>query len=183
MKKHIILFVAVMVSSLMFCTGQTYTTIYLDSATNKQHVPYNKNGCDFIKVIAPKGAILVTWDTDKEVFQIEDGNIVVNSGYNGAIYCKYNDKSEKKYITVHALIAPPNEVNFKDTTYIVDGKPILVDAKNYSKYDFTKYIWSNGATEQIVYLMEGTYTVTVSNVCGTWTKTFVIIDKTPARYK
>lgn len=163
--------------------GQNYHNVYLDSISGGQHVPYCKDACEYVKIISPKGVKNISWLVNEKL-QENNSNVIfiITSGFgagmNGEeITCQYD--GGKKSVSLHAMTLPKAPKGGEITIY--NGKPVILDAENQEYWGFNKYKWSNGSTTQKTSVMEGKYTVAISNVCGGVTQTWTVINKTPKR--
>ncbi len=77
------------------------------------------------------------------------------------------------YDTVTVAINPLPQANVKDTVYVCQGNLATVNAGSYGPQ--TTYLWSDNSTSRInSNLGLGTHWLTVTNQCGTVTKSFVV---------
>ncbi len=66
-------------------------------------------------------------------------------------------------VGINVIVIPPPTVTLPPDTTLCNGDSITIDAG--TGYN---YIWSNGSSTQIITIYStGTYTITVSNICGT----------------
>lgn len=147
-------------------------SIYMDDYSSGQNVPIDSAAYDSIAIFAPTGVIVNYWNPGGFI-----GNPFVKwSGFDGQITCSYIGGS--KIIRLRP-ISMPIEPSFDDTT-ICGIANINLDAGNYSPYGFTTYLWAPGAqTTSTITVGAGTYSVTVTNACGSLSHSATITQYNP----
>jgi hypothetical protein len=79
--------------------------------------------------------------------------------------------------SVYVLITDPNTMVSLGNDTIVCGDSLLLDAGNWPQ---STYVWSNLSTDRtIIVTTSGTYNVSVSNVCGTYSDTINVLFSQP----
>jgi len=169
--------ILIMVSNVY---GQTYHLVFMDSVSDGQRVPYCQTICDYLKFAPPAGVTGIYWGYPGNT--VYSDTLVLPSGFgsgaNGEnVSCFYDQNSGVTGITMHALTLPVQPA-FTDDTVCGIGT-IALDAENANSWGFNTYHWNTGPVIQTITVGAGNYTVSVTNVCGTVTKSAIISKFNP----
>lgn len=177
--KKLFTFLLVAIAMTTFFTqsskGQTtYEIIYWDNHTHASNVPYC--ACDSIKCVPPAGATGVTWFAAGAPETYHGDTLVLASGFNGQVDCFFTGGVKNLRL---CPLTTPILPSFAPTYMVCGVETITLDAENYSQYAFNSYLWSNGATTKTITVGAGTYSVTISNVCGSIIHSTTITEFNP----
>lgn len=152
--------------------GQTYYVVDWDEHNAYEEVPYCSS-YSHIKCAPPEGVTTIEWAPSLSMI---GDTLVLESGFNGQVTCFYDGGQKDLYLRP---LSTPISPLFEDIEVCV--LTTTLDAGNYNQYGFTSYSWSNGASSQTVTVGPGTYTVNISNLCGSVNDDVVITYNNPNR--
>lgn len=159
MKKLLTIFLVL----LAFFASASHVHLSLTGITNGTHFYYCQTTVDSVIVYKPAGAGSVfTWYHTGTGYISEDSVIVTqfNQGY-----WFFDDGTMIGFYINFTSIAPTQPWTATDTTKCTESS-IILKGQATNQPDFT-YVWNTGSTaSQINVVATGTYTVTVTGVCG-----------------
>ncbi|MDD3875125.1 MAG: T9SS type A sorting domain-containing protein [Bacteroidales bacterium] len=156
----IILFNALFFSNSV--NSQTiYQLIFTGNYQNSSTVSYCP--CDTIKCIPPTGETFNNLIVTGANYMFNGDTLVLNAG--NAIDLRFVTSMGITHLRLRPQL-PPNNPQFASSYTICGIESIVLDAENDLTGFQTDYVWSNAATTQTVSVGEGSYSVTVSNACG-----------------
>lgn len=174
MKKFTLL-LALMVSNLMLTFAQNDIVLYIVDRPDWQYLCIDNQQRVIIYAQDDCGEFCWTvqgqeiWDENPLIINPQLGNKVIS--YNG---CDFYHSFGVKYLESRV----PNE--FTHTVWKRQAEMDTIAAVGHDSIDYPfnyEFLWSTGETTRTIEVTEpGTYTCTISELCGTATRTFIVRD-------
>lgn len=147
---------------LAFFASASHVHLSLTGITNGTHFYYCQTTVDSVIAYKPAGAGIGSWYHPGWGYSSVD-SVVITQSIQG--YWTWNDGNMIEFYIDFVSISPTEPWLVADTTKCTESS-IILKGQTTNQPDFT-YVWNTGSTaSQINVVATGTYTVTVTGVCG-----------------
>ena len=177
--KKLVLLIALLVGNLMLTFAQDDIVLYITDCPETQHLCIEDN--QRVIVYAQEGCDGFRWKINEEQIIWNESPLIIDSQYGNSIRIYYGPAcdgfSHSFWVYYHESMVP---TSFTHDVWKRQGTIETLEAVGNDSIEWPfqyTYLWSTGSTERTIDVTEsGTYSVEITDWCGTATRTFIVRD-------